>query len=220
MSFVQRSSRTLVLVTLGVLAALGAASAATSGATVQSVTDAALGTKIIVSSRGFTLYHLTSEKKGTIACTGTCRKTWPPLLVTGSAKPGAGAGVTAAKLGTIKRPDGGVQVTYDGYALYLYSGDKRSGQVGGQGSGGVWYAITPGGAVTKAKVKATGAPPTTTTAGGAPAPTTTTAPAGVTGPITDNADGCPAGQGIPQGAAAGDGDNDNIGGETDGDGCL
>ena len=219
MSFVQRSSRTLVLVTLGVLAALGAASAATSGATVQSVTNAALGTKIIVSSRGFTLYHLTSEKKGTIACSGACRKTWPPLLVTGSAKPGAGAGVTASKLGTIKRPDGGVQVTYDGYALYLYSGDKRSGQVGGQGSGGAWYAVTPAGSVTKAKVKASAAT-TTTTAAGTPAPTTTTVPVGVTGPITDNADGCPAGQGIPQGAGAGDGDNDNIGGETDGDGCL
>ena len=99
--------------------------------------------------------------------------------------------------------------------------DERSGQVGGQGSGGVWYAITPGGAVIKVKVKATGAPTTTTTAGRSACP----ADDDGTGRrdrarSPDNADGCPAGQGIPQGAAAGDGDNDNIGGETDGDGCL
>jgi predicted lipoprotein with Yx(FWY)xxD motif len=204
------------------LACAGSVFAASSASTVKAATDGALGVKIVVDSGGFTLYHLTSEKKGAISCTGTCRKFWPPLLVAGSAKPVAGAGVTASKLGTIKRPDGGVQVTYNGYALYRYSADKKPGQANGQGVESTWYAITPAGTVTKATVKKAGATSTSTTTAGSTAPTTTPAAPTTTTPSGNGttADGCPQGQTIPQGAGAGDGDDDNNGGQSDGDGCL
>jgi predicted lipoprotein with Yx(FWY)xxD motif len=153
---------------LVLLACAGGAFAASGGGTVDAVSSGALGTKIVVSSTGFTLYHLTSEKKASIACTGGCRKAWPPLLVTGTAKPVAGAGVTASKLGTIKRPDGGVQVTYNGLALYRYVGDTKPGEVNGQGVEGAWYAITPAGAITKASAK------TSATKASATAPAQTT----------------------------------------------
>jgi predicted lipoprotein with Yx(FWY)xxD motif len=220
---IRPAGRVLLVMAVGFAVVTGLAGAS-SGGTVREAVDNALGVKILVDSRGFTLYHLTTEKKGSVSCVGACRKAWPPLLVAGSAKPSAGAGLSASKLGTIKRPDGGVEVTYDGYALHRYSGDKKAGQVNGQGVDGVWYALTPSGSVTKARPK-TGAtsgsttttPTSTSPAGGA----TTTTPTGGGGTgIQPN--GCPVGQGIPQGTYAGDGDEDNTNGgdPEDGDGCL
>jgi predicted lipoprotein with Yx(FWY)xxD motif len=129
--------KALPLLTVGAVA-LGvtlAAPAATK-VTVKVSTNSALGAKILVSSTGLTLYHYVPEKKGKIVCIGACATDWPPLLATGTAKPVAGTGVTATKLGTIKRPDGKMQVTYNGLALYRYSDDKKAGQVKGQGEGG------------------------------------------------------------------------------------
>jgi predicted lipoprotein with Yx(FWY)xxD motif len=235
MCFARRCGRWRMVVMLVALSSVGGAFAASNGATVRAVTSGVLRTKIIVGSGGFTLYHLTTEKKGAIRCTGICRKSWPPLLVVGSTKPVAGSGLSASKLGMIKRPDGGVQVTYNGYALYRYGGDKRAGQTNGQGVEGLWYAITPAGAVTKAAAKATPTTPTTTTTpavSGSSVPTTT-ASAAPPPPTTTTANGagvtdidCPKGQTIPQGndfgtgASSNDDDDDNSGNPTDGDGCL
>jgi predicted lipoprotein with Yx(FWY)xxD motif len=146
--------KALPLLTVGAVA-LGVALAApaASTVTVKVSTNGALGAKILVSSTGLTLYHYVPEKKGKIACTAACATDWPPLLVTGTAKPVAGTGVTAAKLGTIKRPDGKMQVTYNGLALYRYSDDKKAGQVKGQGEAGIWFAVTPAGAITKASAE-------------------------------------------------------------------
>jgi predicted lipoprotein with Yx(FWY)xxD motif len=178
-----------VVVTSVVFACAGAAFAAASAATLKAVTNSALHTKIVVDSSGFTLYHLTSEKKGSISCTGACRKFWPPLLVAGKSKPLAGPGLIASKLGTIKRPDGGEQVTYNGFALYLYSPDKKAGEVNGQGVQASWYAITPAGNVTKVSASTAGATTGTTTP--APAQTTpaTTAPTSTTPTTTASGGG-------------------------------
>ena len=158
-------------------ALIGGASGASTG-TVRAVSNAALGTKIIVSPGGFTLYHLISEKKGSITCTATCSKSWLPLLVVGKAKPVAGAGLIASKLGTIKRPGGGVQVTYSGFALYRYSADKKAGQVLGQGVKRAWYAVTPAGSVTKLSASAVGlkTTPSVSTTPASTTPSSTTTP--------------------------------------------
>ncbi len=212
------TGRLPLLVGLAVLATGGGAFAGSSAGTVHAVANAALRTKIVADSGGHTLYHLASEKKGSVGCTGSCRKTWPPLLVTGSSKPVAGPGVRASRLGTIKRPDRGVQVTYNGYALYRYRGDTKAGQANGQGVAGVWYAITPAGGVTKVATAATtGTKSPTTTSAAPPTKTTTTTSSGGGGAV--DANGCPHGQTIPQGTYAGDGDEDNEGGPDDGDGC-
>ena len=150
MHFSLRAGGSSVLVLLAALAVAGGALAASTTATVNAASSTALGVPIIVDAHGFTLYHFTHEKKLNASCTGACRKLWPPLLVSGSSKPVAGTGLSAAKLGTIKRPDGGVQVTYNGFALYRFSGDKKAGQVNGQGLESSWYALTPAGTITKA----------------------------------------------------------------------
>jgi hypothetical protein len=38
-----------------------------------------------------------------------------------------------------------MQLTYDGWPLYRYSGDAKPGEANGQGVGGVWFAMTPEG---------------------------------------------------------------------------
>jgi len=148
------------LVAAAVLATAGSGIA---GATTRAVAvtvgtrTSALG-KVLVSADGRTLYHASTEKKGAVGCTGACAVKWPPLLISGSAKPVAGSGVKASMLGTIKRPNGRIQVTYDGLALYLYSGDKKAGELNGQGVGGTWHAIAPTGVpVTKATGSSMGA---------------------------------------------------------------
>jgi predicted lipoprotein with Yx(FWY)xxD motif len=51
-------------------------------------------------------------------------------------------------LGTITRPDGTTQATYDAHPLYTFTGDTASGQNKGNGlnaSGGVWHEMTVSG---------------------------------------------------------------------------
>src|SRR5581483_924178 len=144
----------MVVVVVPVGAALGIVSAATSASLPAVKASSALGSKIVVTSTGLTLYHDTAEKKGTISCTGACAKVWVPLLATG--KPLAGPGLNAGKLGTIKRPDGKIQGTYNGVALYRYASDKAAGQTKGQGAEGIWFAVTAAGSVTKKTQSASG----------------------------------------------------------------
>jgi predicted lipoprotein with Yx(FWY)xxD motif len=127
---------------------------------------------VLVSSSGRTLYHLAAEKRGKIACTGACAKAWPPLTIKQGSKPTAGTGIKQAKLGTIKRPDGTIQVTYYGFALYRYGDDKKKGDVKGQDENHVWFTIAPGGAL----VKTAATQPATTTTTSTPSGTTTTSP--------------------------------------------
>jgi predicted lipoprotein with Yx(FWY)xxD motif len=109
---------------------------AAAGATVA-IADSSLG-KILVDSKGMTLYMFEPDNKGPSTCTGGCAGAWPAL-------PGpvtAGAGVDASKLSTAKRSDDGKeQATYGGWPLYNYAKDTKPGDVTGQDSGGVWYVI-------------------------------------------------------------------------------
>src|SRR5437868_12192651 len=73
--------------------------------------------KVLTGPNGLTLYHNTRETAGTFVCTGSCASIWPPLLATSGAAPAAMANLPHT-IGTVKRPDGTVQVTYDGFPLY------------------------------------------------------------------------------------------------------
>jgi predicted lipoprotein with Yx(FWY)xxD motif len=129
---------------------------------VGSAANASLGKTTLVTAGGMTLYHLTGESTAKITCTGSCAKTWPPLLVAKGARVRAGAGVSSASLAVVRRPDGKRQVTYAGLPLYRYAGDAKTGDAKGEGVGGAWFAVTP--------VAAAPAPPgtTTTDSGGYP----------------------------------------------------
>jgi predicted lipoprotein with Yx(FWY)xxD motif len=100
---------------------------------------------VLVNAEGFTLYYLETDAQSQVTCTGGCAQTWPPDLVT-SVPDAAGL---SGQLGTIANPSGGKQLTYDGWPLYTYAGDSAPGQANGQGSGGVWFAMTPAGAAVR-----------------------------------------------------------------------
>ena len=103
-----------------------AAGEATKGVVISAAKNAKYGT-ILVS--GHTLYTLSPSK---IACTAACWKVWPEVLLPkGVTKATAGSGVSAAKLGTVKRAGGALQVTYSGKALYKFFEDSAPGQVKG-----------------------------------------------------------------------------------------
>jgi predicted lipoprotein with Yx(FWY)xxD motif len=147
-----RTGATLAAAVAVAATAAGLAGAAAS-VTMKSTLNSTLGSTIVVSAAGRTLYHTAAEKKNVVTCTGSCASEWRPLLITSGHVPVAGPGVTASKLGTVKRPDGKLQVTYAGLPLYLFAGDSKVGDVKGQGVGGIWHVVSPSGRVITKAVK-------------------------------------------------------------------
>jgi predicted lipoprotein with Yx(FWY)xxD motif len=176
----KRLDRRLVpLLLVGAVVAVVAVASATSAPgrpTVKVVKTASLG-KLLTTSSGLTLYHYTDEKRGKIDCKGGCAKLWPPLLVTSGKKPTLGRGLRAAKLGTIERPDGRTQVTYNGLALYRYAPDRKVGDVKGQGLAKAWYVIAPSGKIVRRAPASAGTPAAPAAPSSDTTPTDTT-PAG------------------------------------------
>jgi predicted lipoprotein with Yx(FWY)xxD motif len=145
---------TVAAFTVAAALTVGATAAATK-ATVSAADNPSLGA-VIVGATGMTLYHYAGDYGHVIKCTGSCATLWPPVVIAAMTKPVAGSGAVASKLGTLTRPDGTMQVTYNGYALYRFSGDKHAGQANGQGLEKQWYAINPSGALVKTTASTTG----------------------------------------------------------------
>jgi predicted lipoprotein with Yx(FWY)xxD motif len=151
----------LVAVAVAACGGGGAATAASpktsSGASATvDVANSSLGS-ILVDSTGRTLYLFKADVGSHSACTGACASAWPPVLAAG--KPTAGTGLVASKITTITRSGGERQVTYNGHPLYLYVGDKKPGDVTGQGVtafGAAWFALTPAGDQVSAPASSSG----------------------------------------------------------------
>jgi predicted lipoprotein with Yx(FWY)xxD motif len=113
--------------------------------TVVDVAKSGLG-RILVDNKGVTLYDFPPDKGTTSVCYGACAALWPPLITSG--KPVAGAGVRAGLLGTTKRKDGKLEVTYNHHPLYYFVSDQKPGQTTGQGVnqfGAPWWVISAAG---------------------------------------------------------------------------
>ncbi len=116
----------------------------TGGATVE-VAKSPLG-RILVDSKGRTLYDFVKDNGTASSCYGACAALWPPF--TTKDKPVAGRGVRASLLGTTKRKDGKLEVTYNRHPLYYYVTDTKPGQTTGQGLtqfGAPWWVLSPAG---------------------------------------------------------------------------
>lgn len=135
---------------VAVSAATASPEATTSATATVKVAHRSLG-KILVDSKGRTLYLFKKDSRNKSACFGACADNWPPLRV--SRKPTAGRGVRKGLLGSIKR-GAKRQVTYNGHPLYRFVADASAGDVNGQGInafGARWYVVSPAGrAITSA----------------------------------------------------------------------
>jgi predicted lipoprotein with Yx(FWY)xxD motif len=140
-----------VVVAVVVLAAVGVAGASAlsgSGGSARRTTvktGHALGMTVLTTTKGMTLYSLSAETNGRFICTGTCLSLWKPLIVARGTQP-----TGAAKLGTVRRPDGRRQVKYIGKPLYSFVQDKKPGDAKGEGfkDVGTWH-VASGQAVSK-----------------------------------------------------------------------
>ena len=127
-----------------VSSAAAAGSGAAGGAVVTSTTGSA-GT-FLTDASGKALYLWVADTTTKSTCSGGCASAWPPLTTTGA--PTAAGAAKASDLGTTKRSDGSLQVTYDGHPLYYFVGDSGKGETKGQGSnsfGAKWWLVTPAG---------------------------------------------------------------------------
>ena len=109
--------------------------------------------QIVVDGDGMTVYVFDKDTpgSGTSACSGGCLQAWPPVVADSESPTVEGV---SGEVGTITRDDGTLQVTLEGYPLYLWQNDTAPGDTTGQGVQGVWWVVTPDGT----KVTATPAP--------------------------------------------------------------
>ncbi len=125
---------------------------------VMTRTIAGLG-PVLVNSKGMTLYMFVPDNDARVTCVGACAEVWPPLRVAAGSRATASGGAKAALLGSDADPSGGRVVTYAGRPLYTYVGDTAPGMVKGQGldaNGGLWYVLSPAGAVIHTKPSSAG----------------------------------------------------------------
>lgn len=181
-SCTRRGAVLAVLSAVGLAAAACSSAAATGGAAKGSPTVSVGHTakgEVLVNSSGRTLYAFSADSAKSIVCLSTCTPIWPVESVATGTNPTAGPGVTGT-LGTVTRPDGTHQVTYNGLLLYTYSGDSGPDQENGQGIAeqygavkGTWSVVTRASTAAAAAAGVAPAPTTTSPQPGAPAPTTT-----------------------------------------------
>jgi predicted lipoprotein with Yx(FWY)xxD motif len=106
--------------------------------------------KILFDRAGRVLYLFASDRTKASTCYGACAGAWPPYTVNHA--PQAGAGVASRLLGTTRRRDGRLQVTYAGHLLYYFKGDTAPGQITCQNAsefGGLWLVVNPSGAAVR-----------------------------------------------------------------------
>jgi predicted lipoprotein with Yx(FWY)xxD motif len=154
---VTRTTYALALLgALGALALAGCGGGGGSSTSESSTSESGSGTltgaevsglgTVLVDSEGFTVYEFAKDKGTTSSCYGGCEEGWPAVTTKGA--PTAGGGVMSSQLGTTKRKDGTLQVTYAGHPLYIFVEDKSPGEANGNGSeafGGKWSALDEAG---------------------------------------------------------------------------
>ncbi|GIJ48657.1 hypothetical protein Val02_55430 [Virgisporangium aliadipatigenens] len=113
---------------------------------------------VVQDDKGWTMYRFDQDVANppTTNCDGDCATKWPPVL---KGEGFTATGIDASKLGTVKRKDGGEQLTIGGWPLYRFAADETAGKWKGQAVGNVWYVIAPTGARNLSCLPAGAVPP-------------------------------------------------------------
>jgi predicted lipoprotein with Yx(FWY)xxD motif len=109
---------TLFVVTLAVVA-VGSATAAIRPPAIRYVDDQ-FG-PVLATPKKQALYYWTAENDYKIHCKGSCAKLWPPLVVRSRAAVPVHVSGIKGTFGTIRRPDGRLQVTFKRRPVYTYA---------------------------------------------------------------------------------------------------
>jgi predicted lipoprotein with Yx(FWY)xxD motif len=118
--------------------------AAKATGTTVTVADSDFG-RMLFDSKEQAIYIFERDGKNESNCYGECAEAWPPVFTEG--KPRAGEGVNKSLLGTTKRRNGKLQVTYAGKPLYYYA-HEGPGEVKCHNinlNGGFWWVVGPNG---------------------------------------------------------------------------
>jgi predicted lipoprotein with Yx(FWY)xxD motif len=129
----------------------GATAAMGSGGETVSVDSLGDAGDVLVDADGAALYTPDQEANGKILCASNdCTAIWKPVTASGGSP--TGSSDIESDLGTLKRPDGDTQVTFDGKPLYSFT-EEGPGEVTGDGfeddfdgTHFVWHVVTPTGA--------------------------------------------------------------------------
>jgi predicted lipoprotein with Yx(FWY)xxD motif len=97
---------------------------------------------MVVDSKGMTLYTYSDDTPGNSACNDKCAQNWPPVLASAS-----DTGTENGDWSIITRKDGKKQWALMDSPLYTYIGDKKKGDMSGDGKAeGKWSMATMDGA--------------------------------------------------------------------------
>jgi predicted lipoprotein with Yx(FWY)xxD motif len=106
--------------------------------------------RVLFDGRGRVLYGFARDRRGGPSrCYGECAKAWPVYFAKGTMR--AGVGVKKSLMGTTRRRDGRLQVTYNGWPLYYYA-HEGPGEVRCQNVdqfGGLWLVVRPSGTLVR-----------------------------------------------------------------------
>jgi predicted lipoprotein with Yx(FWY)xxD motif len=136
---------TILIALLGA-GALATGAGARAGATPTITVRTSNFGAVLFDGKGRALYAFTADTRGGRSrCYGECASAWPVYYAKG--KLTAGKGVRQSLVGTTRRSDGKLQVTYNGWPLYYYVGDGV-GEIRCQNVnefGGLWLVVRASG---------------------------------------------------------------------------
>lgn len=92
------------------------------------------GRTILVGPNQMTVYTFDIDMEGSSECYEECAKAWPPVLINQNQQ-------VSSPLGTTRRRDGKIQLTYNNHPIYFFKDDKKVGDIKGDKLNEVWHII-------------------------------------------------------------------------------
>lgn len=106
--------------------------------------------RVLFDGRDRALYAFTRDRRGGVSwCYGACAAAWPVYFSRGKVR--AMAGVKPSLIGSVRRRNGRLQVTYNGRPLYFYAheGPREVKCQNVSEFGGLWLVVRPNGTLVR-----------------------------------------------------------------------
>jgi predicted lipoprotein with Yx(FWY)xxD motif len=95
---------------------------------------------VLMTNKGYAVYYYKADPLLKATCTGSCAKDWPPVLAPQGMMTVSSSMALPRQLSVHQTPNG-VQVFYDGHALYTYAADMQPGTATGRAQDMLWYLV-------------------------------------------------------------------------------